>query len=107
MAKFKFKGTTTEEVEEELERLCKMDVIEIPLNHIIKVVSVIGVVHIAGKNTGSSVRFQHPDAETYGHYFTVHKVHKGGEELVKRRDFRQYMMPTLQTIIAKRKKKGI
>ena len=39
MAKFKFKGTTTEDVEEELERLCTMDAKEIPLNYIIKVVS--------------------------------------------------------------------
>ena len=43
MAKFKFKGTTTEDVEEELERLCTMDAKEIPLNHIIKVVKVVGV----------------------------------------------------------------
>lgn len=82
MAKFKFKGTTTEDVEEELEKLCTMDAKEIPLNHIIKVVSV--------------------------HYFGVHKVHKGkGEDLVMKVNFKQYMMPHLRRIIAIRKAKGI
>lgn len=108
MAKFKFKGTTTEEVEQELERLCTMDAKEIPLNHIIKVVSVIGVEHVVGQNTGSLVRFQHPDVETFNHYFGVHKEHKGkGEDLVIKRNFKQYMMPHLKVIIAKRKAKGI
>lgn len=108
MAKFKFKGTTTEDVEEELERLCTMDAKEIPLNHIIKVVSVIGVEYVTGQNTGSQVRFQHPEVETYGHYFGVHKEHKGkGEDLVLKRNFKQYMVPHLKIIIAKRKAKGI
>lgn len=108
MAKFKFKGTTTEDVEEELERLCKIDVTEIPLNHIKRVISVIGVVYVAGQNSGSQVRFQHPDAETPGHFFGVHRVHKGkAEELVRRRDFKQYLMPQLQIIIAKRKAKRV
>ena len=108
MAKFKFKGTTTEDVEEELEKLCTMDAKEIPLNHIIKVVSVIGVEQIVGQNTGSSVRFYHPDADTFGHYFTVHKVHKGkGEELVLKINFKHYLMPQLRKIIAIRKAKGI
>lgn len=108
MAKFKFKGTTTEDVEKEIERLCTMDAIEIPLNHIKKVVSVIDVEYVEGENTGSQVRFQHPDVETYGHYFGVHKEHKGkGEDLVLKRNFKQYMMPHLKVIIAKRKVKGI
>ncbi len=108
MAKFKFKGTTTEDVEEELERLCTMDAKEIPLNHIIKVVSVIGVEYVTGQNTGSQVRFQHPEVETYGHYFGVHKEHKGkGEDLVTKINFKQYLMPTLRKIIAIRKAKGI
>lgn len=108
MAKFKFKGNTTEEVEEELERLCTMDAKEIPLNHIIKVVSIIGVEYVAGQTTGSQIRFQHPDVETFGHYFGVHKEHKGkGEDLVIKRNFKQYMMPHLKAIIAKRKAKGI
>ena len=108
MARFKFKGNTTEEVEEELERLCTMDAKEIPLNHIIKVVSIIGVEYVAGQTTGSQIRFQHPDVETFGHYFGVHKEHKGkGEDLVIKRNFKQYMMPHLKAIIAKRKAKGI
>lgn len=108
MTKFKFKGNTTEEVEEELERLCTMDAKEIPLNHIIKVVSIIGVEYVAGQTTGSQIRFQHPDVETFGHYFGVHKEHKGkGEDLVIKRNFKQYMMPHLKAIIAKRKAKGI
>ena len=85
-----------------------MDVIEIPLNHIIKVVSLIGVEHVQGQNTGSMVRFWHPDVETPGHFFGVHKVHKGkGEDLVIKRNFKQYMIPHLRVIIAKRKAKGI
>ena len=108
MAKFKFKGTTTEDVEEELDKLCTMDVVEIPLNHIVKVVSVIGVEQVVGQNTGSMVRFWHPDVDTPSHFFGVHKVHKGkGEELVIKRNFKQYMMPYLRTIIARRKAKGI
>ena len=108
MAKFKFKGTTTEDVEEELERLCKLDAKEIPLNHIVKVVGVIGVEQIVGQNAGSSIRFYHPDADSYGHYFTVHKVHKGkGEDLVTKINFKQYLMPMLRKIIAIRKAKGI
>lgn len=108
MAKFKFKGTTTEDVEEELEKLCTMDAKEIPLNHIIKVVSVIGVEQVVGQNTGSMVRFQHPDVDTFCHYFGVHKVHKGkGEDLVMKVNFKQYMMPHLRRIIAIRKAKGI
>ena len=108
MAKFKFKGTTTEDVEEELERLCTMDVNEIPLNHIIKVVSVIEVEHVTGQNTGSMVRFRHPDVDTFEHYFGIHKIHKGkSEELVLKRNFKQYMMPHLLRIIAIRKKKGL
>ena len=108
MAKFKFKGTTTEDVEEELERLCKMDVKEIPLNHIIKVLSVIGIEQVVGQNSGSMVRFQHPDVDTFGHYFGVHKVHKGkGEDLVMKINFKQYMMPHLKRIISIRKAKGV
>lgn len=109
MAKFKFKGTTTEDVEKELEQLCTMDAKEIPLNHIKKVVSVIDVEYVEGENTGSLVRFRHPDVETYGHYFGVHKEHKGGkgEDIVLKRNFKQYMMPHLKVIIAKRKAKGI
>jgi hypothetical protein len=109
MAKFKFKGTTTEDVEEELEKLCRMDAKEIPLNHIIKVVKTIGVDYIEGENTGSLIRFQHPDVETFCHYFGVHKEHKGGkgEDMVLKRNFKQYMMPHLKVIIAKRKAKGI
>lgn len=108
MAKFKFKGTTTKEVEEELESLCAMNVKEIPLSHIIKVVKVIGVEHIIGQNTGSMVRFRHPDVGTCGNYFGVHKIHKGGdEELVAKVNFKKYMMPFLKDIIAKRKQNGI
>ena len=108
MAKFKFKGTTTEEVEEELEKLCAMNVTEIPLSHIIKVVKAIEVEHIVGQATGSLVRFRHPDARTYGNYFGVHKIHKGGdEELVAKVNFKKYMMPFLKDIIAKRKQNGI
>ena len=108
MAKFKFKGTTTKEVEEELESLCTMNVKEIPLSHIIKIVKVIGVEHITGQTTGSQVRFRHPDAGTYGNYFGVHKIHKGGdEELVAKVNFKKYMMPFLKDIIAKRKQNGI
>ena len=107
MAKFKFKGTTTEEVEEELERLCTMNVNEIPLNHIVKVVSVIDVEHVTGQNGGSMVRFRHPDVDTFEHYFGVHKIHKGkAEELVLKRNFKQYMMPHLLKIIAIRKTQG-
>ena len=108
MVKFKFKGTTTKEVEEELEKLCTMDIKEIPLSHIIKVVKVIGVEHITGQNKGSQVRFRHPDAGTYENYFGVHKIHKGGnEELVAKVNFKKYMMPVLKDIIAKRKQNGI
>lgn len=108
MAKFKFKGTTTKDVEEELNRLSSLDANEIPLNHIIKVVSVIGVSFVPGETKGSMVRFQHPDVETYGHYFGVHKVHKGkSEDIVLKRNFKQYMLPFLYKIVESRKKMGI
>jgi hypothetical protein len=100
MAKFKFKGTTIKEAEEELERLCSLNVETIPLSHIVKVVTVLGVELIEGQNTGSQIRFYHKYAGTYSGYFGVHRKHKGGDEiLIARTNFRRYMMPPLLTII--------
>ena len=108
MAKFKFKGNTTADVEKELEGLCESNINEIPLNHIVRVVKVIGVELSDDKASGSQVRFQHPDAGTFGHYFGVHKVHKGGDkDVILKRNFIHYMMPVLRRIISIRKQKGI
>lgn len=104
MAKFKFKGTTIDDVEEEINRLCSMNSPEIPLNHIIKVVNVLGVEYIPGQNTGSMARFRHPNVDTFEHYFGVHKTHKGGnEDVVLRVNFKKYMVPHLKDIILKNK----
>lgn len=103
MAKFKFKGETIEDIEDEIERLCTLNSTEIPLNHIIKVAKALGVEHITGQNTGSMVRFCHPDVETCGHYFGVHKIHKGGEDAVLKVNFKKYMAPRLREIILKKK----
>lgn len=107
MAKFKFRGTTIEEAEEELDRLCSLNVDAIPLSHLVKVVTVLGVELIEGQNTGSQIRFQHKYADTYNGYFGVHRIHKGGKEiLIARTNFKKYMMPPLRAIIDRLKQEG-
>lgn len=105
MAKFKFKGATVDDAEEELNRLVTLNIKEIPLSHIIKIVNVLGVEIIDGKNTGSAIRFRHKYAATYGGYFTVHRIHKGGDEvMIKKTDFKAYLIPPLRDIIEKIKR---
>lgn len=106
MAKFKFKGTTIDDAEEELDRLASLNSNEIPLSHILKVISILGVEYIEGKNTGSSIRFHHKYAATYGGYFTVHRIHKGGDEvMIAKTNFKKYLIPPLRDIITELRKR--
>lgn len=102
--KFKIKineSTTLEDIRNELDDLKSANVTEIPLNHLLKIIEFLGAVQVP--STGSSVRFEHPALRKhpyYHGYFQVHKVHKGGDiDLIRKNDFKAYLYPALITII--------
>lgn len=108
--KFKFKTnekTTLDDVREELDALKSANVNEIPLNHLLKIIGFLGAVQVP--STGSSVRFEHPllKHHPYYHgYFSVHKIHKGGDkDQIKKNDFKAYLYQALITIIDLKDKK--
>lgn len=104
--KFKFKiteDTTIEDAEAELKNLYNAPVVDIPFNHVAKIVEFIGA-ELQKSPSGSMERFKHPLAPTPGNYFGVHVVHKGGSEvLIKRINFKQYLYPILVEIIRLKK----
>jgi len=106
--KFKFKvdeGTTLEGVRDILDSLKKADIKEIPLNYLIRIIEYLGGKRIVA--TGSVVRFMHPLLNNYPQYhgyFTVHKIHKGGDqEEIRMVDFKKYLLPALLIIIEEKK----
>ena len=102
--KFKIKideNTSLEDIKNELEKLKKANVSEIPLNYIRKITLFLGIEEIQGKGSGirfySEVLLEHP---YYNGYFQVHKIHKGGnKELIRKSDYVKYVYPTLIIII--------
>jgi hypothetical protein len=102
--KFKIKideTTSLDDIRKELETLKSANVTELPLNHILKITEFLGAVQVP--STGSSIRFEHPllRKHPYFHgYFAVHKIHKGGDsDLIRRNDFKTYLYPALITLI--------
>jgi len=102
--KFKIKideNTSLEDIKNELEKLKKINVTEIPLNHIRKITVFLGCEEIQG--TGSSIRFFNEILlinPYYKGYFQVHKIHKGGnKELIRKSDYVKYLYPVLTIII--------
>lgn len=106
--KFKFKineNTTLEDIQVELEELKLANVKEIPFNHLRKLIDFLGSKQVT--TTGSSLSFfhelllQHP--QYHGH-FSVHKIHKGGDQvLIKMTDYKAYLYKALITIIELKK----
>jgi hypothetical protein len=108
--KFKIKineKTTLDDIRIELEALKSANVNEIPINHLLKIIGFLGAFQVP--STGSSVRFEHPllKHHPYYHgYFSVHKIHKGGDnDQVKKIDYKAYLYPALITIIELKDKK--
>jgi hypothetical protein len=102
--KFKIKineDTVLEDIRIELENLKSLNINEIPLNHLLKITEFLGAKRITA--TGSSVRFQHEIIKNYPPYkgfFQVHKIHKGGDvDLIRKNDFKTYLYPVLMLII--------
>lgn len=102
--KFKIKineSTTLDDIRIELEALKSANVNEIPLNHLLRIFEFLGVVQV--QSTGSVVRFEHPLLKNhpyYHGYFSVHKIHKGGDnDQIRRNDFKTYLLPALLIII--------
>jgi len=108
--KFKIKiseSTTFDDIRTELENLKSANINEIPLNHLLKITEFLGAKRITA--TGSSVRFQHEILKNYPPYkgfFQVHKIHKGGDlDLIRKNDFKTYVYPVLMLIIELLEKK--
>jgi len=104
MAKFKFKGTTIDDVDAELERLKEINTTEIPLNHILKLTTILHVEYLPSEGRGSQIRFRHSALENlpqYTHgYFSVHRSHKGGDQVaISKVFFKQYLYRPLKEII--------
>jgi hypothetical protein len=102
--KFKIKineETSFNDIRFELENLRTADVTEIPLNHLRKITEFLGAVEVPA--AGSSVRFRHQalnDHPYYHGYFQIHKIHKGGDQdLIRKNDFKMILFPALITII--------
>jgi len=108
--KFKIKingNTSLDDIRLELEALKSANVTEIPLNHLFKITEFLGAVQVT--STGSIIRFEHPllrKHPNYHGYFTVHKIHKGGDnDLIKKIDYKTYLYPALLAIIDLKSKK--
>lgn len=108
--KFKFKiddKTTLDDVRKELNSLKSANVIEIPLNHLRRIIEFLGATAVPA--TGSSVRFSHPILRNHPYYhgfFQVHKLHGGGnDEKIRMTDYKKIVYPTLITIIDLKDKK--
>ncbi len=101
--KFKIpKNPDCEEIKNVVETLYYYNKKTIELNHIRKLIAILGGEEIQGK--GSSVRFSHPYLETNPFFmkgiFQIHKIHKGGnKEEIRLRDFRHYLYDILNDII--------
>lgn len=103
--KFKFKiteETTLDDALDELNNLCKVNVNELPFNHIVKITEFLGA-ELQKSPRGSQERFQHPLVSTFGGYFGVHVVHKGKDDvLIMKANFKKYIYPHLVEIIEKK-----
>ncbi len=105
MGKFRIKidneKTTLADVEIMLAKIKRLNIREIPLNEIRKILRFLGVTEEAGG--GSIIRFQSDCLEGNNYYrgwFTIHIVHKGGnKQMINRRDFATYMFNPLMEII--------
>lgn len=97
------KSTTFEDARAYLDELKSANVIEFYFNDISKVLNFLGVEELPSKG-GSAIRFRHEILKRHPHYydgiFTIHVVHKGGDQrVVKKNDFKTYMLPALIQII--------
>lgn len=108
--KFKFKindSTTLDAVREELDALKTANVVELPLNHLRRIIEFLGATQVTA--TGSSVRFQHnvlKDHRYYRGFFQIHKIHGGGnEEKIRMGDYKKILYPALIAIIDLKEKK--
>jgi hypothetical protein len=111
--KFKFKiseSTTDDDIKQELDRLYKLNIKEIPLNYVLKLIDFLGVKKVPA--SGAALRFHHSALEDhkyfYEGFFSVHKIHKGGnEQLITIHDYRKYLYPPLIAIIEIKRQSGL
>jgi hypothetical protein len=106
MKKIKINATTSDnDIKNHLLQLKKLNVNEIPLNDLLRICDYLGAKRL--QTTGSSIRFYHEALKTnqYLHgIFTVHKIHKGGnKDLIRKRDFTKFMLPSLLIILESRR----
>ncbi len=109
--KFKFKKndeTSIDDALEELEKIKKSNINELPMNHLIKIMEFIGVEELKGAG-GSGLRFRHECLLDEPFYtdgiFQIHKIHKGGEIEIRMHDYKKFLYPTLIKIISIKKQK--
>lgn len=102
--KFKIKindSTTLADIRNELEVLKSANINEVPVNHLLKIIEFLGAFQVP--STGSSLRFAHhllKQNPYYHGYFSVHKIHKGGDnDQIRKTDFKVYLYPALITIL--------
>lgn len=110
--KFKFKindETSLDDAFEELEKIKKSNLKELPMNHLIKIMEFIGIEEMSGSG-GSGLRFRSEYLIDEPYYtdgiFQVHRIHKGGSEIkIRMHDYKNYLYPTLVKIISIKKQK--
>lgn len=110
--KLKFKinnETTLDDALEELEKIKKCNLKELPMNHLVKIMEFIGVEPLSGAG-GSGLRFRHECLVDEPYFtdgiFQVHRIHKGGAEIkIRIHDYKKYLYPTLIKIISIKKQK--
>lgn len=104
MKKFKInRDTTLDEIDKELDSLYRSALTELELNEIIKIAEFLDCEYL-GHTKGSAVRFKHTCISSFGNFFTVHLIHGKKVDLIRIRDFKQYIYPNLKQIVQFKKK---
>ena len=97
--------TTFDDISEYLTEFAKQNTPELQFNFINRVLLYLGCEEVT--STGSAVKFFHKalitDPMRKG-YFQVHRKHKGGDQLIiKRTDYRKFLLPPVLRIIEYKK----
>lgn len=105
--KIKFDSKTSlDDVNDEISRIASSDETEVSLDYITKIIVFLGGESLPNKG-GSSVRYRHNALLKYRYYtdgiFQIHIKHKGGTKKVLKRNFKDYLLQPLTTIITELK----